>query len=915
MSSPQATRAFSAESLCPERQQQLASILEQYLADLEKGLRPDEKKILAEHPELAEALKPYFDGLDFLHQAAAEFGAAPKALSPETGSSEKQLGDYVILGEIGRGGMGIVYEARQISLDRRVALKVLPFAAVLDQRQITRFGNEARAAAQLHHPNIVPVFSVGCHRGVHYYAMQYIEGQSLDMAIRELRQSAATQDGADRTHRKAAGPPTATNKTHRKAAIPPTATDKRERSTQKTFSTIHSIKTADYHRAVAELAVQAADALQHAHDYGIIHRDIKPSNLLLDARGKLWVTDFGLARVQTEAGLSVTGDVLGTVRYMSPEQAAGQSSLVDHRTDVYSLGITLYELLTLQDAFDVADRQEFLRRIADEEPRPPRRINPAVPVDLETIVLKAIAKLPQQRYATAAEMAEDLRRFLRGEPLLARRPTLSDRAGKWARRHKTAVRAAAAMLLLTMAGLTVSTLLIAREHAETKTALAQSQTNLLHSEAHFRQARRVVDHFAARHAEQLATVPGAERLRREVLSDALGYYREFIALVGDDPDLQADLAVTHFKVGTISEQIGAGPDALAAYRSAEQIFRQLVARQPGVAAHRRNLALCWNNIGLLLARAGKTAEAEAAYTEAIGAQRQLADDVPAADAAEYRGDLAASYANLGLLAQETGRIDLADRSYRTAIKIQEEVARALPDRADCLGKLAVSYNNLGFLFSKTDPAEAERCYGRALAIQGELVKKHPDQSGYRSDRALCYNNLGVIQTHLGRFDEARESYRAAIAIQQPLVRKAPSVIQYRRDLSVSYNNLGRLESQSQQPAEASKSFEQAREILDELVRDYPDELSYRSSLGGILNNLGMVLEQLARPEAAADMYRQAIEHQKFALQSAPDAARFREFLGKHYANYSRVLRAMGRADEAAEAELAGAAFPTVNGKE
>jgi WD40 repeat protein/serine/threonine protein kinase len=364
------------------------------------------------------------------------------------------LGDFRILREIGRGGMGVVYEAEQISLGRRVALKMLPFAAALDPKQLQRFKNEAQAAAQLHHTNIVPVFGVGCERGVHYYAMQFIDGQTLAAFIQELRQDGGIHtNGASRPPRShlavaqdllagraapaqlpvAEGPPTGpyTHAPH-EAALPRTATTPRGAAA---VSTERSIKGAAYFRSVVHLGVQAAEALEHAHQLGVVHRDIKPANLLLDVRGNLWITDFGLAHCQSQAGLTLSGDLLGTLRYMSPEQALAKRLLIDHRTDVYSLGVTLYELLTLEPAFPGRDRQEVLRQITMEEPRPPRRLNKAIPPELETIVLKAMEKNPAERYATAQELAEDLQRFLEDKPIRAKKHTLVQRAAKWVRRH------------------------------------------------------------------------------------------------------------------------------------------------------------------------------------------------------------------------------------------------------------------------------------------------------------------------------------------------------------------------------------------------------------------------------------------------------------------------------------------------
>jgi serine/threonine protein kinase len=238
------------------------------------------------------------------------------------------------------------------------------------------------------------------------------------------------------------------------------------------LSTEQSIQSVGYFRAVAELGIQAAEALEHAHETGVIHRDIKPANLLVDSRGTLWITDFGLAQCRDQAGMTLTGDLVGTLRYMSPEQALAKRVVVDHRTDVYSLGVTLYELLTLEPAFTGTDRQELLRQIAFEEPHPPQRLNKVIPPELATIVLKAMEKNAADRYASAQEMAEDLRRYLRHEPIRARTPTWLQRASKWLRRHPAVVRSAAVLLLLLTEGSLLSTWLIWKEKDRTSEALA-----------------------------------------------------------------------------------------------------------------------------------------------------------------------------------------------------------------------------------------------------------------------------------------------------------------------------------------------------------------------------------------------------------------------------------------------------------
>jgi tetratricopeptide (TPR) repeat protein len=446
-----------------DREEHLQEIVAGYLEGLGAGGAEDRQALLARHPEFAAELAEFFgmrdrvDGVAVPLRQAVQGGHPPEAKAGGAALERivpagqiadlGQLGDFRIVREVGRGGMGVVYEAEQVSLRRRVALKVLPLAATLGGTQLQRFHNEARAAAGLHHTNIVPVHFVGCERGVHFYAMQFIDGLSLAAVLARLRQPA----GSDPM------PPPADTPTTAHIPRPAAGKGSGTASTQPValLSTTGGARGREYFRAVAELGVQAAEALDYGHRVGVVHRDVKPGNLLLDGAGRLWVTDFGLAHIQGGESLTATGELVGTLRYMSPEQALGKRVVIDHRTDVYSLGATLYELLTLRPPFGGADRHELLRQIAFEEPRPPRKVNRAVPAELEVIVLKAVEKSPAERYGTAQELADDLRRWLDDRPIRARRPSVVQRLRKWARRYRTAVNAAATcllLILLTVAG-------------------------------------------------------------------------------------------------------------------------------------------------------------------------------------------------------------------------------------------------------------------------------------------------------------------------------------------------------------------------------------------------------------------------------------------------------------------------------
>jgi serine/threonine protein kinase/WD40 repeat protein len=432
----------------------LAGLAEEFAERFRRGERPALTEYADRYPELADQIRDLFPALVVMERFGSVGGATGSIAWLATADAPRQLGDFQVLREVGRGGMGIVYEALQESLGRHVALKVLPYQRLSHENQSERFRREARAAARLHHTNIVPVFGVGEVEGVHYYAMQFIHGQSLDDVLQELRRlrgpdgTSPVVDGRPRlvpASTLAEGP-----RTGRFPDPHPGPTDRRgDRSPQAAdsagfastavggpepggHSDLKSLSGSQYFRGVARIGVQVAGALGYAHQQGVLHRDIKPSNLLLDAQGTAWITDFGLAKAAETDGLTIQGDVVGTLRYMAPERFRGES---DPRGDIYSLGLTLYELVTLRPAFAASKRSGLIERIQHEEPPRPRKLDPQVPRNLETIVLKAIAKEPARRYPTADAMADDLRRFLDGRTITARRSSPPEQLWWWCRRN------------------------------------------------------------------------------------------------------------------------------------------------------------------------------------------------------------------------------------------------------------------------------------------------------------------------------------------------------------------------------------------------------------------------------------------------------------------------------------------------
>ncbi len=450
---------MSAQASSREPVEKLA---EEFAERFRRGERPSLTEYVQRYPELAEQIRELFPALVVMEQfgSVAEAAAGPLDRSRvASGKIPEQLGEYHILREVGRGGMGVVYEAVQESLGRHVALKVLPYYALLNPTHLERFRREARAAAQLHHTNIVPVFGIGEHEGIHYYAMQFIQGQGLDDVLKEVRRL------RDRREALAAGSSEPRQELtitiaeglvtgqfaglNAKAATvdfsvspvptPPVGEGRSEGAllsspslTLSPHSEMAAQSQKQYFRSVARLGVQVAEAMAYAHKQGVLHRDIKPSNLLLDTQGTVWITDFGLAKSEGSDELTMPGDIIGTLRYMAPERFQGKA---DSRSDVYSLGMALYELLTLRPAFEDANRARLMDRVTHEEPPRPRKLDAHIPRDLETVVLKAIAKEPAHRYQTADVMAEDLRRFLADRPIKARRSSLVERTWRWCRRN------------------------------------------------------------------------------------------------------------------------------------------------------------------------------------------------------------------------------------------------------------------------------------------------------------------------------------------------------------------------------------------------------------------------------------------------------------------------------------------------
>jgi serine/threonine protein kinase/Tfp pilus assembly protein PilF len=860
----------------------VAAVTDEFMERLRRGEQPDVEEYAGRYPRIAQILRHVLPALQVIGSSAAG-GSARSAESPGDFEGEPPLDDYRIVRELGRGGMGIVYQAVQISLGRAVALKVLHFAAALDPKRLERFKNEAQAAAHLHHSHIVPVYGVGCARGVHYYAMQYIEGQTVAAIIAELRRlsgrAGATNDEragpaaatarelasgrwapprAGQDEARASGPdpaPAGPGDAQPLGAVPSSAMPSTETSTRKPT----------YFRTVASLGVQAALALEHAHSLGVIHRDIKPANLIVEGGGHLWITDFGLARLQGGVELTVTGDLVGTLRYMSPEQALARRSGVDHRTDIYSLGMTLYELLTLEPAFGGRDRGELLRQIAFDEPRRPRVLNKAVPSDLETIVLKAVEKNPAERYATAEDLAADLQRFLEDRPIRARRPTIGDRARKMARRHWPVVVTAAVCLVVVLAVLAGSIGWVVRDRAARRVEarrevlLAVEQARALQGRGQWAEAWA-----AAQRAEGLlAGQAGDDDLLRQVRALAADLEedrrdRRMLARLREAEMMGAQVNAAAHRFG-IERAV---PEIQAAFREYGIDCRSMPAEPAGERIRGRPPAV---RLALIAALDRWESALGTARDEDRRQQPWLAAVLQAVDTDPWRERIrqAMRRQDFGALAELVRAPGLMEQAPSTLCRLgsllceragQRELGVTMLRRAqqEYPGDFWLN-TTLGHQLRKTTPPQREDA-ARFLSV---AVALQPENAG-----ALL--NLGNVLREQGRHEEAIICYRQAIE------RKA--------DYADAYNSLGVALHDQGKLDDAIAAFRRASELspgyapysnnlahtlsrkgqLDEAMAVYRALIERKLDNAYTHNHLGLLLNQQRKVEEAIGEFRTAI---------------------------------------------------------
>jgi len=859
-----------------DREDQLDAILADYLRGLQDGTAPSRDELLATHPEYRDDLRSFFDDRDAIDRAAAPLRRAVVGVTePVRFELPRPFGPYRLEAELGRGGMGVVYRAADDRLRRSVAVKVLPHGPLAGDEERLRLRLEAEAIARLgYHPHIVPVLDVGVADGHAYLAMQLVEGPTLAQVKGRFR-----------------GRP----------------------------------------RAIAALVATLADTLHHAHQRGVLHRDLKPSNVLLAAppgepaldEYRPVVTDFGLARLlAAPAGErpTLSGAILGTPSYMAPEQARGEEATL--AIDVYGLGAILYELLTGRPPHQ-GPPLEVLRKVVEVEPVAPRRLDRTVPRDLETVCLKALAKEPAQRYASAKDLADDLRRYLAGEPVVARPVGTAVRVLRWTWRQPLAAGLLAGLVVALAGGATAATVLWLRAEANFHRAEREAEQ----AEAGFDLAHEVVRDFCLRVADEAQHAGGLQPTVRDLLQRALRYYDRFLERHADDPALAEELATTHDLIGKVHLALGDRARGVAALAEARDRTAAIQRDRPDDPVWMRHVVGANVNLGTVRDSTEKT---QADIEHGLALADRFLDRHPAD--VGLRSGKAHALANLGAMWERRGDWAAAAQCYEQACALLADLATEQPDRESVLRDRAYALTNLGGLRSH-NPATRNQALddlAEARQLRERLLAARPGDPRRQADLALCLLKLGVVLREAKETKASNDALAAALKLRQALVDRDPAVIDHQVDLAATLVEVGfsrsaegdkpaaiahyrrgadllaravkadpdnpeyrrqqgillfRLGAQhgslGQRPEERA-AFEASRVPLEWLLARDADHIDARYQLGRVLHNLAYNRHATGEPDAAVALIEEALPHSRRALERAPGHLAYRTLVDIHY---------------------------------
>lgn len=749
---------------------------------------------------------------------------------------------YELLEELGRGGMAVVFRARQLKPQRLVALKILHHPTSGDASWVARFRTEAEAVAQLEHPNIVRMYEVGEAQRVSYLALEFVDGGNL-----AARLQGQTQEP----------------------------------------------------RWTAEMIATLARAMQFAHQRGVIHRDLKPANILLQVPADAMpvvpkITDFGLAkRLDDDGQQTRTGDILGTPSYMAPEQATGVTRNIGPACDVHALGVILYEMLTGRQPYRGADVMETLRLVATADPIPPRRLDANIPRDLETICLKCLEKRPRQRYASAAELAAELQRFLNNETIRTRPAGALEKTYKWSQRHPATALALAVVFfvpLLIAIGLLSHNARISQELARTAQQRNRAEANLL-------ETQESIDHLLREiQTGQLSNLPRSAPVRREMLEWAIGLCQQLRVQNPDNARLQLQSIRATRQTADLQRLLGRFAEAEEDYGQAIRQLSLLVDEQPREPPLVRELAAAHNNAGLLAEQMGRTAVAEKAYRRALDLWLRLGEAAPSDDVQQAH---AATLSNLGRLLVQFGRTTDAEQCFEKAIELQASLVKEKPDDAQrrfALATSRINYGNLRLASGRfrvacglIEPAQVEL---------SELTKLKPENVEFQAALAAVENNLAAAAIALQQPQAAEQAYGRAIDRFGSLVRDFPTDVTFREQLATTQLNLALLWADTEREDDAQPLLEQARSTFAQLSDEQPDVPQFRQAISKALQQLAAQQAKHGQQLEAEVTLLDAIKLQQGLAQQFPQRAEVLSQLGLLQYDAAKLLQARKANDDA-----------------
>lgn len=875
----------------------LDALVEEFTRRLRAGEHPAIAEFQQRHPELSDEIDELLSSVAMIEQLKSDSNhQSQKADRMARLGNLKHLGGYQIIRELGRGGMGVVFEGIHETLGRRVAIKVMPTPLVDGEKHVARFRQEARSAAKLHHTNIVGVFGVGESDGVYYYVMDFVDGQALSEVINNARTgtTASHDTGQVADETVVALSERAQRIASAKTALPKTFADSEDSLPKSDISDIPAINssssqsqpilirptanTPQYFRWAAKIGASAADALSYAHASKILHRDIKPSNMVLDKKGVIWITDFGLAKDgANDVHLTATGTVLGTPQYMAPESLEGR---YDVRSETYCLGLTLYELATLQPAFASGSPAEVIAAIATQNPTAPQRINPRIPLDLSTIIRKAISREPSQRYATAEAMRNDLIAFVEDRPISARRPSKLETIVRLARRNPmTAALLAVSIFLLTAVAVTASfgyaiTTNALRQEAEKtrRLKLQQQETEKARNQAveNFDQMKQ---QFARAESNVATTIKAFDEMFKQViargagggdveidglreisgiessitaedaafLSKLVSFYEEFATNNADNEPLKAESAKAFRRVGNIYHRVGDVQSAVEAYKKSLGLYQVVFGKAPSSKEGLLTIAGIQYELSSASLKNGDALEAHRWSQTSIG----LLEKSPLAETdAEIQLELARTLTSMSLsvfriasvatpnlrpggpdeFGRPGNRRPGGGRANRTGRG--EGPERGKPSRRTESGPTKDRFSNRFNEFMRAGGGRRglekrnRQLVSKAIKIVDSLVAEDPDNADYLSVQATCLFTAAASRIREDR-EAGLELRDRAIESLESLVSDHPTTAEYRYLLALACS-LG----DSQPHSDDIKSFTRSIDIVSQLLDQFPTNLDY-----------------------------------------------------------------------------------------